>query len=464
MPSSSEAAGAQPRAAAARLDARIVTERISLDEALAAMPPLPERDAALVRALVFGARRWHHRLEWQIDKLLTRPLKTRDAELAALLRVGLFQLEWLRVPDHAAVAATVGAASLLGLERAKGLVNAVLRRYLREREALARAQAGVPEALYSHPAWIIETLRHDWPDDWQALLEAGNAQPPMWLRVNLARTTRDAYVARLAAEGIAASPPPSPGPAPASGESAWPSASPALPAAVLLAEPCPVSRLPGYAEGLVSVQDAAAQLAAGLLDLAPGLRVLDACAAPGGKTAHMLERCPELAEVLAVDVDPARLETVRENLERLGLAARLLAADAADPGAWWDGRPFDRILLDAPCSALGVIRRHPDIKILRRPEDVGRSALRQAALLEAVWPLLAEGGRLVYATCTLTRRENAAQIEAFLAAHADARRAAGPGPAELCIRTGEANTDGFYYACLQKQETPPPARVVPRIH
>ncbi len=446
MPPSYEAAGARPRAVAAQLDARIVRERISLDAALAAAPVLAERDAALVRALVFGARRWHHRFEWQLAQLLSRPLKPGDAELAALLRVGLFQLEGLRVPDHAAVAATVAAAPLLGLGRAKGLVNAVLRRYLRERESLARAQARVPEALYSHPAWIIETLQRDWPEDWQAVLEAGNAQPPMWLRVNLARGTREAYLERLAAAGRGAA-------APAE-----------LPAAVLLAEPCPVRLLPGYAEGLVSVQDAAAQHAAGLLDLAPGQRVLDACAAPGGKTAHLLERCPGLAEVWAVDVDPARLRTVRENLERLGQSARLVAADAADPGAWWDGRPFERILLDAPCSALGVIRRHPDIKLLRRPEDVERSAGRQAALLEAVWPLLAPGGRLVYATCTLTRRENEAQIEAFLAAHADAGRAAAPGPAELRIRTGEANRDGFYYACLEKQETPPPARVVPRIH
>lgn len=442
MPSSSEPSGARVRALAAELDARIVTDRVSLDDVLAVAPELPPRDAALLRALLFGVRRWHHRLEWQLGRLLSRPLKRKDATLAALLRVGLFQLEWLRVPDHAAVAATVGAATLIGQGRAKGLVNAVLRRYLRERGALESALPECETAWFSHPQWLIDLLRRDWPDDWRALLEADNAQPPMWLRVNLARTTRDAYRERLEAAGLAAEP------------------CDRAPAALRLAEPCPTSRLPGFAEGLVSVQDAAAQLAAGLLDLEPGQRVLDACAAPGGKTAHMLEHCPGLAELWALDRDPDRLARARSNLDRLGLRAHLLAADATLTAEWWDGRPFDRILLDAPCSGLGVIRRHPDIKVLRAPEDVGRAAERQADLLEALWPVLAPGGRLVYATCTVTRAENHEQIARFCASRPDADPVA--GACEVEIRTGEANMDGFYYACVDKQETPQPVRVPPR--
>jgi 16S rRNA (cytosine967-C5)-methyltransferase len=436
VPSSSEPSGARVRALAAELDARILVERVSLDDVLVSASALPDRDAALLRALLFGVRRWHHRLEWEISQLLTKPLKRRDATLAALLRVGLFQLGWLRVPEHAAVSATVGAAPLLGLGPAKGLVNAVLRRFLREREALERALETRPEALFSHAAWMIELFRRDWPDGWRAMLEADNAQPPMWLRVNLARTTREAYREKLRECGLEAS------------------VSERAPGALCLAEPCPTSRLPGYAEGEVSVQDAAAQLAAGLLALEPGQRVLDACAAPGGKTAHMREACPGLAELWALDRDAARLDNARANLTRLGFDARLVAADATAPGRWWDGRPFDRILLDAPCTGLGVIRRHPDIKVLRNATDVERAADRQAALLGALWPLLAPGGRLVYATCTITRAENRDQIQRFLASRPDA-----VPDGEIAIRTGEANMDGFYYACIDKQEASRPARV-----
>ncbi|HEU4618100.1 MAG TPA: 16S rRNA (cytosine(967)-C(5))-methyltransferase RsmB [Gammaproteobacteria bacterium] len=440
MPPSSEAAGARVRALAAELDSRILTRGASLDEVLAEAPELPARDAALLRALLFGVRRWHHRLERQIGQLLTRPLKRGDAALAALLRVGLLQLEAMRVPDHAAVASTVAAAPLLGLARAKSLVNAVLRRYLRERDALDRLLETCPEARYSHADWMIDLFRHDWPEGWADLLEANNTEPPMWVRVNLSRTTREAYREKLRAAGIEAEP------------------FERAPAALLLAEPCATSRLPGYAEGEVSVQDAAAQLAAPLLALGPGQRVLDACAAPGGKTAHMLELCRDVDELWALDRDPARLDTVRANLDRLGLDARLLAVDAAATAEWWDGRPFDRILLDAPCSGLGVIRRHPDIKVRRTPADIARAAERQGALLDALWPLLAPGGRLVYATCTITRVENAGGIRRFLAAHTDARIEAG---GELSIRTGEANMDGFYYACIDKKETSPPFRAPP---
>jgi 16S rRNA (cytosine967-C5)-methyltransferase len=425
--------GAEARAVAAKLVTRVVRDGVSLETALDGAPRLESRDAALVRALASGALRWHHRLRWQARRLLRRPLAGRDAELAALISVGLLQLQSLRTPDHAAVSATVAAAGLLGAGRAKrGLVNAVLRRYQRERDSLEAAIEDVPEALYSHPRWLIERLRSEWPADWRKVLEANNEGPPMWLRVNLRRMSRADYVESLRVAGIAARP------------------SAVAPAAVLLEEPRSTRRLPGYAEGLVSVQDAAAQLAAGFLALAPGQRVLDACAAPGGKTAHILESNVDLRALWALDRDVRRLETTRALLDRLGLRATLRHADAARPEQWWDGRAFDRILLDAPCTGCGVIRRHPDIKLLRRAADVARAASEQARLLKALWPLLAPGGRLLYATCSVLREENHDQTRRFLSSTADARLG-GPAPAGDYQRLpGEANADGFYYACLDK--------------
>jgi 16S rRNA (cytosine967-C5)-methyltransferase len=426
-------AGAEVRAAAARLVAHVIVDRVAADAALETEAVLVTRDRPLLAALVLGTLRWHHRLEWQAGRLLTRALKPQQAELAALLRVGLLQLQELRVPPHAAVSATVDAAALLGERGATSLVNAVLRRFQRERERLAHDLAQVPEALFSHPVWLIEALRRDWPDDWSRMLTANNVAAPMWLRVNLRRTTRAAYLDELAAAGIGAV------------------STDAVPSAVRLATPVPIESLPGFAAGDVSVQDVAAQRAAQLLDLAPGQRVLDACAAPGGKTGHILEACEGLAEVWAVDRDAGRLAKVADNLRRLDLAARLVTGDATAPTHWWDGRPFDRILLDAPCSALGVIRRHPDIKVLRRPQDVDRAVRLQAELLRALWPLLAPGGRLVYATCTVLRRENDEQIAAFKRAEPGLDGEVRCGSSQTL--PGEAEGDGFYYAWLVK----PPA-------
>ena len=422
-------AGAEVRAAAARLVARVLDERIAADDLLPAAG-IAARDQPLLAALVFGCLRWHYRLEWQARHLLARPLARGQTVLAALLRVGLLQLQELRVPPHAAVSATVNAASLLGVRRAGGLVNAVLRRYQRERDELTRAALTAPEARFAHPQWLIEALRADHPDDWGQILDANNAAPPFWLRVNLARTTRADYLRKLAAAELAAT------------------ESPDVDSAVLVARPVSVEALPGFAAGEVSVQDLSAQRAAPLLELAPDHRVLDACAAPGGKTGHILEALRGRGEVWAVDRDAERIGRVRENLDRLGLAAKLVTADATAPGDWWDGRPFDRILIDAPCSATGVIRRHPDIKVLRRPPDVDRAVLLQARLLRALWPLLAPGGRLVYATCSVLRRENDAQIEAFRAEEPSIERA--EGVASLQLKPGEAAGDGFYYAWLRK--------------
>jgi 16S rRNA (cytosine967-C5)-methyltransferase len=349
-------------------------------------------------------------------------------------------------PDHTLVDQAVHAARVRA-PAAAAFVNAVLRRFVRERETLVAAAQSQPVGAFNHPLWWIERLRHDWPGHWQTLLHEANRHPPMTLRVNARRGTAAAYVQRLATQGQAAQ---------AAGSHT-----------VTLAAPCPVTQLPGFAQGDVSVQDAAAQRAAPLLlglcqpesaagsgRLGPGARVLDACAAPGGKTAHLLE----LAELdlLALDSDPQRLNRVRETLERLHLSATLEAGDARNPAAWWDGRPFHAILLDAPCSASGVVRRHPDIRWLRRPGDITALVSTQAAMLDALWPLLAPGGRLLYATCSVFRAEGGRQIDAFLqrlgpgAARHDP---ASPGhllPLPDNDSPGTATSDGFFYALIHK--------------
>lgn len=420
-------AGAKVRAVAAQVVARVLEERVAADDLLPA-PGVAPRDQSLLAALVFGALRWHYRLDWQVGRLLSKPLERDQGTLAALLRVGLLQLQELRVPEHAAVSATVDATAVLGLRRARGLVNAVLRRFQREREQLATLES--EEARFAHPRWLIDAIRTDYPAAWQAILAANNAPAPMWLRVNLLRTTRPTYLDKLAAVGLTGA------------------ADTEIGTAVRLEEPAAVDALPGFAEGEVSVQDLSAQRAAALLELEPGQRVLDACAAPGGKTGHILETLAGAGEVWALDRDAGRLERVRDNLERLGLPATLVVGDAASPGAWWDGRAFDRILIDAPCSATGVIRRHPDIKVLRRPMDVERAMALQSRLLAALWPLLAPGGRLVYSTCSVLKRENDDQIAAFRAERPtiDAVEAV----ASLQLLPEEARGDGFYYACLRK--------------
>lgn len=431
----SQRGAATARAQAARIVARVRVERRYLDSALdEARRARPEADWALVQELCYGTLRWYHQLAGIAALFLNRPLAAKHADVHALLLVGLYQLRSLRVPDYAAVDATVAAAGVLGKRWAAGLVNACLRGSLRERERVERAVAASEELLYSHPAWLIDALRRDHPAAWRRVLEANNARPPMTLRVNAARLSRAEYQPRLAARGL-----------PAHAHSR-------APQALVLERPVSTDDLPGFGEGLVSVQDAAAQLAVELLDAQAGERVLDACAAPGGKTAHILERTPGLAELAALDVDPARLERLRANLARLRLGARVVLGDAGTPERWWDGRPYGRILVDAPCSATGVIRRHPDIKTRRQPEDLAKLARAQARILDGVWPCLAPGGKLLYTTCSVLAEENERQIRDFMRRRPDAISLplAAADALGYQILPGEEEMDGFYYACLGK--------------
>jgi 16S rRNA (cytosine967-C5)-methyltransferase len=433
------------RALAARVVSQVAAQGHSLDTTLpqALGQVRAARDRPLLQQLCYGTLRWQPRLAWLADQLLNQPLKARDAELGALLWVGLYQLEHLRIPAHAAVAETVEAARALGRPWATRLVNAVLRGYQRRNAELNRRADRDPVARHAHPAWLLERLRADWPGEWEAVAAADNRQPPMTLRISrLHHPDPAAYFEQLAAAGL--NPRPVPG----------------QPWAVGIDPVAEVRGLPGFDHGEVSVQDAAAQLAADLLEAAPGQRVLDACAAPGGKTAHILECTPDVAELVALDISSARLGRVRENLDRLGLDCTLRRGDAARPEGWWDGAPFERILLDAPCSATGVIRRHPDIKLLRRPGDIPELARTQAAILTALWPLLRPGGMLVYATCSALAAENEQVVEAFLATHGDARERpidAGWGlarPVGRQILPGQEDRDGFFYARLEKPAEP----------
>ncbi len=415
-----------PRLAAARAVAAVTRQGRNLDQALTG--PIDQRP--LAQALAYGALRHYWSLKETIDARLQRPLKARDHDILALLLVAAHELLHLDTPAHAAVSQAVEATRLMGKSWARGLVNAILRSLQRRPPEPPRSR----EARHDHPAWLLDAFAQAWPDAWRDITAAGNRHPPMTLRINGDRQTA---LAALTAAGLPAHP------------------HPHVDSAVVLDTPCPVERLPGFNDGRLSVQDASAQLAAPLLDPRPGMRVLDACAAPGGKTAHLLQHSPRL-ELHALDRSRQRLQSVAQNLARLRRDARLIAADAARPGDWWDGRPYQRILLDAPCSATGVIDRHPDIKHLRRASDIPALAARQATLLEALWPLLAEGGILVYATCSVLPQENADVIDAFLARHPEARplpieapwgRPAGAGRQIL----PGAEMDGFFYARLEKR-------------
>ncbi|MFJ4260607.1 16S rRNA (cytosine(967)-C(5))-methyltransferase RsmB [Pseudomonas monteilii] len=428
-----------PRLAAARALAAVLSGKASLNSSLPAqLDKVDERDRGLTQDLAFGTARWQPRLDLLAAQLLQKPFKAADADVQALLLVGLYQLFYTRIPAHAAIGETVGCADKLKKPWAKGLLNAVLRRAQREGEELLASMERDPVVRTAHPRWLQKSLKAFWPEQWEAICAANNAHPPMILRVNRRHHSRDAYLALLAEAGVAAS------------------ACQYSRDGIVLAEACDVRGLPGFAEGWVSVQDEAAQLSADLLELAPGQRVLDACCAPGGKTCHLLEAEAGLAHVVAIDLEAKRLTRVRENLDRLQLDAELIACDARDTASWWDGKPFQRILLDAPCSATGVIRRHPDIKLTRQADDIPALASLQGELLDALWPTLEVGGMLLYATCSSLPTENTEVIDAFLA------RTPGARELDLATEAGlrqphgrqllaqEGSHDGFYYAKLIK--------------
>jgi 16S rRNA (cytosine967-C5)-methyltransferase len=437
--SSGRAGQIQRRQCLAALD-RVILKRESLTVALAEETShLPAREAAWSRALAYATVRWYIRLGAIVDGMLEHPLKPRDALVRVLLCQGLAEILHFGTPDHAAVRETAELTRIINRPGAVGLVNALLRRVVRERAELTAAMDRNPVQRYACPSWLVSGIRSAFPGHWEAVLQASVEPAPMTLRVNLARTDRTTWLHRLRHAGLSGSP------------------HPLVPSAVTLAEPVDVEHLPGFVEGEVSVQDAAAQWAALLLSPQPGERVLDACAAPGGKTGHLLEMTGGNLDLTALDIDAQRLEGVRENLRRLGYQARLQVGDLAEAESRQRDEPFDAILLDVPCSATGVIRRHPDIKLLRRAGDVSDLAQRQAQLLATAWKRLRPGGRLLYATCSLLAEENEQIVAPWVTRTPDARALALDFPGGIdravgrAIALGTEGMDGFYYALLVRE-------------
>ena len=401
---------------------------------------IEEQDRPFIQAMSYGVIRLLPRLEYIADQLISKPLKTKDYDVVLLILTGLYQLIEMRTPDHAAVSETVKVTKGLKKHWAKNFVNAVLRNYQRQAETLTNQLKNNEVAEFAHPQWWLNIIKKNWLEEkrWKKILIANNQNPPMTLRVNTKHIERESYLKLLEEKNIAAT------------------IAKHSPDAIYLEKPAPVNSLPLFSEGKVSVQDEAAQLAAILLNPQKGDRILDACAAPGGKTIHLLERENDL-DLLALDIEEKRLERVQENLDRAQLSAQLLAANAFKPETWWDAKPFDRILLDAPCSASGVIRRHPDIKLLRQPDDIPKLVQDQAQILAALWPLLKSGGMLLYATCSILAEENTLQIQHFLQENADAELQpinSDWGQQQVAgtqILPGEDGMDGFFYALIQKR-------------
>lgn len=428
-----------PRLAAVKAFTPVLQGKASLASTLPLyLVQVQEGERGLVQELVLGTARWYPRLEILLSKLLSKPIKNADKDIEALLYIGLYQLLYMRVPAHASINETVNCVVLLKKNWAKALVNGVLRHAQRESEQIFSELIRDPVVTTAHPRWLQKKLKQDWPEAWQVICEANNAHPPMTLRVNRRIISRNEYLTLLSDVDINAV------------------ACTYSPEAIMLLTPQPVTKLPYFDEGWVSVQDEAAQLAAHLLDLKPKQRVLDACCAPGGKTCHILELQSDLQQVVAVDLEVSRLARVEENLQRLHLHAELKAADIRNVSQWWDQRVFDRILLDAPCSATGVIRRHPDIKLTRKAEDISALAQVQYELLSALWPTLSVGGVLVYATCSILPDENTMTIERFLANFNNARSLDIGGKFGVKQVCGQQlfplinGHDGFYYAKLIK--------------
>ncbi len=424
------------RLLAARALAPVLLGESTLDEGLRrASAKAAVRERALLRELCFGVCRRYQELEGLLSPLLQKPLKSRDADVQALLLLGIYQMRHMRVPDHAAVGETVAACAGLRKAWARGLVNAVLRGY--QTRAAELEHRLLRWQQLSHPQWLLAAIETAWPAHAESVLAANNQPGPLSLRVNAMRGNRQRWLELASDAGLACHP------------------SALTPEGVVLERAVDVAELPGFQSGEVSVQDEAAQLAATLLAPQPGERILDACAAPGGKACHLLERCPGI-DLVALDAQPQRLQRVQENLSRLALQATLLEGDATTPDSWWDGQAFDAMLVDAPCSGTGVIRRHPDIKLLRTPGQVHASAVLQRQILSALWPLLKPGGRLLYATCSVLPEENEGTISAFLSATPDARECAIEAPWGMPRAHGRqllpepGGNDGFFYALVQK--------------
>jgi 16S rRNA (cytosine967-C5)-methyltransferase len=426
------------RAVAAKILAQLLNGQGSLSTLLPVYSKeVNSLDQALLKELCFGVCRFYFRLNTYLEKLLSKPLRAKDADIKALLLLGLYQYIFTRIPDHAAIGETVEAARELKKNWATELINAVLRNYQRSQSELHSQLQENKDFVTNHPAWFIGMINKAWPDQVTSIIAANDQHPPFTLRVNTKRITRENYLQQLNDLEIKAT------------------ATKYSPYGITLEQPCDPKNLPGFTEGLVSVQDEAAQLCVDLLQLSPKLTVLDACCAPGGKTGHMLEQFPDL-QVTALDVEARRLEKVKDNLTRLQVEANIVCGDASKPDSWWNGQLYDRILVDAPCSATGIIRRHPDIKILRQADEIQLLAQTQSHLLMSLWPLLKPGGILLYATCSILPKENNQVIVAFLQQHSEAQ-------ANLLIADwGITQThglqllpqlnghDGFYYSLLKK--------------
>ena len=432
------------RTIAALIIKEVINTQKPLNSALeSAASRLDKQDRAFLYDLCYGVFRYQPALDACLKCLLKKPLKKKDDDIRALLWSGLYQIQYQQTPEHAAVSASVNACVELNKHWAKSLVNAILRKYIRQSDEISTHIRGIPSAQFAHPDWFIERLKKDWPDYWKTILAANQAQAAITLRVNTLRVSRQDYANKLQELGIEFS------------------LLPDLPQAICLQRYVDVSTLPGYAEGLFSVQDGAAQFAAALLDLKKDQSILDACSAPGGKTSHILETEPGIKKLTALEIDHKRVKRLQENLYRLGHdhEIKLKTADAADPDSWWDGEPFDRILLDIPCSASGIIRRHPDIKYHRKAADISNISLIQRNILKRVWPLLKPGGKLLYVSCSVIRSENDEQIRNFIAETHDVEieQADIPHGHALAqgtqILPGTLNMDGFYYARLVRLPT-----------
>ena len=427
------------RAAATVLSAVVVNGRSLTAAKNRIDDKLESRDRALAMELANGVLRWRFRLEALLAHLLSKPLRKKDHDVQLILLIALYELIELNTPDYAVVNEAVAQTRRIGKKWAASMVNAVLRHFIRDRQKLLTAVDSDSVAGFSHPRWLIDLLSHDWPEAVEQILAANNRRPPMWIRVNLSRTSVEDYRKQLAAKHIEAL------------------SHPLVDTALKLDSPVDVSRLPGFDAGLVSVQDASAQLAVQLLDIEQNQRVLDLCAAPGGKTCHVLETAANI-EMTAVELEPSRMRMVQQNLDRLGLQARLIVGDASDTDGWWDGQCFDRILVDAPCSASGVIRRHPDIKSLRQADDLSALTEIQQIILQQSWRMLKPGGLLLYVTCSVLRQENEQQIGRLLSAQPDASEVPVEGSWGVACRygrqllPGDMDGDGFYFAGLKKQD------------